>query len=65
MHNGHRIFYQVVILIHSLNCWSEQSACASATKWPLNYAFFLSPLSLSPLSSRRLLKTIEGGVVGF
>ena len=49
------------------NFWSERSACASATKWPLNYALFSPPLSLSPLSSssRHLLNLQERVVVGF
>ncbi len=43
--------------------WSERSACASATKWPLNQALFLSPLSLSPSAQnhRRGCCRILGG----
>ena len=41
--------------------WSERSACASAEVAIKLGIIFLSLF----LSSRRLLKTIEGGVVGF
>ena len=48
-----------------INNWSERSACASATKWPLNQALFFSPLSLSLSLSRHLLNPLERVVVGF
>ena len=35
----------------SLQCWSERSVCASATKWPLYYALFLFLSSYFFLSS--------------